>query len=225
MVYISRLFITFIIALMLFGCASFYVNPYFESTGYKAVAINPIKFLKGERYRMREYATGYRIYSAINQATANKSALTLCRRSGEPYCVLSWSGNNYIGSNEVQKFKQQNPLLVKKQTCKRSSPKGKFQCGLVDRLGESEEQLVRRYGVPTSNYQTGRTKILTYLWNQGSSYTTSNNNWARNICQHQYCPDIPYREYTVQNTWYCEWTFTIVDGIVQDWSYKGNNCY
>ncbi len=210
---------------MLFGCASTYVNPYFESTGYKAVAINPIKFLKGERYSMKDFATGYRIYSARNQAVANQSALNLCRRSGEPYCVLSWSGNIYIGNYEVQKFNQQNPLLVKKLTCKRSSNKQRFECGLGDLVGESEEQLVTKYGVPTSFYEAGRTKILTYLGNVGSSYTTKNNEWARNLCQHDYCIDIPYQEYTVKNSWYCEVTFTIVNGLVQEYSYKGNNCY
>ena len=101
----------------------------------------------------------------------------------------------------------------------------RFESKLNSFSGQTEEQVVSRLGIPTNSYQTGNTKILTYFYDYGSTYSTTNNNWARNVCQHQYCPPVPYQERTVQNRWFCEVTYRFnADSMVQ-WSYRGNSCY
>jgi hypothetical protein len=104
-------------------------------------------------------------------------------------------------------------------------PKEKLENALNSYTGLTEEQLVSTIGIPTKFYETGNTKILTYFYDYGSSYSTSNNNWARDLCQGRYCVDVPYRESTVENRWYCEITFRFNAGVMAQWSYKGNSCY
>ncbi len=105
------------------------------------------------------------------------------------------------------------------------NPKDRFENKLKSYKNLTEEQVVSALGIPSNSYETGNTKILTYFYDYGSTYRTTNNNWERNLCQGRYCVDIPYEESTVRNRWYCEVTFRFNANKMDRWSWRGNNCF
>ena len=105
------------------------------------------------------------------------------------------------------------------------SPKDRFENALNSYTGLTEEQVVSALGIPSNSYETGNTKILTYFYDYGSTYSTTNNNWARDLCQGRYCVDVPYKESTVQNRWYCEVSYRFNANRMVQWSWRGNNCF
>ena len=96
-------------------------------------------------------------------------------------------------------------ILYDEDSPRSKSPKEKFEQNLNVLVGASEESLIRSLGVPDKFYEAGNTKIITYLKNTGTKYSTTNNQ-ARNfnnnyLCKdNPYCLDVPHREQTVKKT-------------------------
>ena len=88
-------------------------------------------------------------------------------------------------------------------------------------VGHTEESLVQSWGIPTSSYFAGHTKFITYTWSN-TQYTTRTVNPNPIVCIPISCPK-PY-ERTTQNNYYCDKTFTIVNGRVNNWTWRGNGC-
>ena len=127
--------ILLILILTLSGCASYFDYPsyYLNSSGYKAIAVNPFAYLSNsghaENKRLRAGKSGYMIYSDnpdsryhsvssqnctsaySSQSCANKAAINRCILK-ENYCVLAWVGNNYVAEGNVANFVRNNSSLV-----------------------------------------------------------------------------------------------------------------
>lgn len=77
-------------------------------------------------------------------------------------------------------------------------------------IGQTEEKVISRWGLPTSTYQTGDKKYLTY--------TVSTSGYIPSIGgAGGLMPGI-----NINN--YCSTTLILQKSIVVDWSYKGNAC-
>ncbi len=103
-----------------------------------------------------------------------------------PIFLLSACGNQSVKSN--QKIPLSNPKQVK------------YEQTLQNWKDKTEEQLVKKWGIPTKTRESGDKKYLSYK--KENNFSINENNF--NL--------------------YCETTFTLKKGIVVDWKYKGNNC-
>lgn len=100
----------------------------------------------------------------------------------------------------------------------------KYQTILDTWVGHPEHKLVRSWGPPQSVYESEGVKYLTYtnsrnvvLGQTNSSYTTT---VIGNTAYTTGSPGSPGRNYAMT----CQTTFEIRDGVIQSWSYKGNDC-
>lgn len=85
----------------------------------------------------------------------------------------------------------------------------KYQRNLQYWIGREEEELVTKWGVPTSVYPLDSKKLLLYRQNFGTSgYAT---------------PMYGSAYVQTQPVW-CETTFIIVDKKITDFNIKGNSC-
>ena len=122
-------------------------------------------------------------------------------------------------------------VLYDEDSPRSKSPKETFEENLNVLVGLSEESLIRSLGVPDKFYEAGNTKIITYIKNTGTKYSTTNNQAKRNfnnnyLCKdNPYCLDVPYKEQTVRKDYFCEITFNLYNNLITETSYKGNSCY
>jgi len=86
-------------------------------------------------------------------------------------------------------------------------------------VGSSEENLVQSWGIPANSYIAGNTKFITYS-HRNTQYTTRTINPI--VCNQYSCPKSYDR--TTQNNYGCDMTFSIVNGVVTRWTWKGNSC-
>lgn len=99
-----------------------------------------------------------------------------------------------------------------------------FEKILQDSVGRPEADLIQAWGPPSSVYESGESKYLT--WQRGSS---------------GYVPGVAptYRTYAIGNTLYtqptggspgfaytnhCKYTLELVRGVVRSWRWEGNAC-
>ena len=90
-------------------------------------------------------------------------------------------------------------------------------------IGSTEERLILSWGIPTNIYFSDNTKFITFT-RSSTSYSTHT---IPPIlpCNDQVFPyDCSPKTTTSKNTYYCDKTFQVVNGIVTRWSYRGNNC-
>lgn len=76
----------------------------------------------------------------------------------------------------------------------------KYEQSLQNWKDKTEEQLIKKWGNPTKTTVSGNKKYLLYKKEDIFSVNGSSYNL------------------------YCNTTFTIKNGVVADWKYKGNNC-
>ncbi|MCH2276460.1 hypothetical protein [Thalassospira sp.] len=92
-------------------------------------------------------------------------------------------------------------------------------------VGQSEQSLIASWGPPTSHYDAGNAKYLTYS-NQGSMTlpgtqpTYQSTVIGNQIYTTSYGGSAPT---TIALS--CQQTFTVVRGYITSWRYQGNNCY
>jgi hypothetical protein len=91
-------------------------------------------------------------------------------------------------------------------------------------VGAKETELVSNWGVPDGFYESGSTKYLTYK-NSSSGYVEGTPaNYTTTI--------VGGMAYTTSSggtsgysyNYNCDTTFSIRNGTISSWSYKGNNC-
>jgi hypothetical protein len=100
----------------------------------------------------------------------------------------------------------------------------KYERNLNSWLGADEVSLVRQWGAPQQAYETGGSKFLVYSSNgnivlpgQAPAYTT---NVYGNTAY-----TTPVGGYPAQNIALdCVTTFEVANGVVSNWTWKGNNC-
>lgn len=91
-------------------------------------------------------------------------------------------------------------------------------------MGSSESQLIAQWGVPSSVYESGGVKYLTYR-NSASGFVpgTPASYQSTVVGNTVYTNRIGGSPGFMINRW-CDTTFTIRDGTIIHWSWKGNGC-
>lgn len=92
-------------------------------------------------------------------------------------------------------------------------------------VGSSEQSLIESWGPPSSHYISGNTKYLTYssqgsMTIPGTQPTYQSTVIGNQIYTNSYGGTAPT---TINLS--CQQTFTVENGYIKSWSYKGNNCY
>ena len=77
-------------------------------------------------------------------------------------------------------------------------------------VGSSEAQLIQTWGIPDSTYSTGGVKFITYEANSQRDVYKPTLGGERRFAGTVYLN--------------CEQTFQIVNGIITNYNWKGNNC-
>lgn len=100
----------------------------------------------------------------------------------------------------------------------------KFETLLNSWVGSTEDQLVRRWGPPSSTYETGGTKYLTYVQSSSGyvpgvapSYQTQ---VIGNTAYTRPTGGMPGYGYTDR----CTVNFAVQNGQIVSWRYEGNMC-
>ncbi len=75
-------------------------------------------------------------------------------------------------------------------------------------MGLPELALIRAWGPPSSSYETGGSRFLTYQW-RGNSYVVATGS-----------PIVPA---AIVGKW-CDTTFEYRAGVAVSWRYQGNGC-
>lgn len=101
---------------------------------------------------------------------------------------------------------------------------GKYGQILDTWMGSTESQLISKWGIPSSVYESGGVKYLTYS-NSSSGYVpgTAPSYQSTVIGNTVYTNRIGGTPGFVVNSW-CDTTFTTRDGVIVHWSWKGNAC-
>lgn len=93
-------------------------------------------------------------------------------------------------------------------------------------IGKTEYELVQKAGIPTSIYEMGNTKILSYKSSKTRYETQSTNKYFRDAACNGplpgYCPKERFE--SVERTTYCEYRYTIEGGIIKSTFWEGNYC-
>ena len=100
-----------------------------------------------------------------------------------------------------------------------------FEDNLSTWMGATEEQLVMSWGPPTSVYEAGDLKYLS--WSSAGSMTLpgSSPTYHTNVIGNKaYTTAIGGSAPTTINL-NCQTTMVIKGGLVSSWQWKGNNCY
>lgn len=89
-------------------------------------------------------------------------------------------------------------------------------------FGSTEEQLVESWGVPTSFYELGGKRYLTYSNSSqamvGGTAPTTTYDYYGNAYTSGGSPPILV-------TSNCTIIMVVEDGLISEWKYEGNNCY
>lgn len=100
----------------------------------------------------------------------------------------------------------------------------KYEKALNSWLGSSELELVRQWGPPQQAYEAGGSKFLVYsnsgtvyIPGQAPSYQT---NYYGNTAYTTPYGGVPAQNIAVS----CETTFEVVDDVITNWTWRGNNC-
>ena len=93
-------------------------------------------------------------------------------------------------------------------------------------LGGTEDNLISKWGVPSHVYESGTKKYLTYyksrsFYTPGVApyYQTTYYQWTGTAYTSEYGGSAGYKV-----NYYCETTFTVVNGVITDWRWQGNSC-
>jgi hypothetical protein len=101
----------------------------------------------------------------------------------------------------------------------------KYQAVCNSWLGSSEESLISSWGIPNGgSYSTDSTKYLTYINSSnivipGQAPTYQTTIYGNTAYTTQYGGSAP----TTVN-FHCTTTFTVKDGVISNYSFRGNNC-
>jgi hypothetical protein len=92
-------------------------------------------------------------------------------------------------------------------------------------VGHSEQTLIEAWGPPSSYYQSGSMKYLTYS-NQGSiTLPGTQPTYRSTVIGNQIYTNAYGGSAPTTINLSCQKTFTIKNDFVTSWSYKGNGCY
>jgi hypothetical protein len=100
----------------------------------------------------------------------------------------------------------------------------RYEASLDPWLGKTERELVMGWGVPDKQYQLDEhTKMISYIAYDAVDYPGSMTSCfgmgGSRLLLNNCVGDYPTRQ-----TFYCETIFTVVNGRVNRWGHKGNNC-
>jgi hypothetical protein len=100
-----------------------------------------------------------------------------------------------------------------------------YEASLDGWIGKTEKELVMSWGIPDKQYQISQnSKMVSYISTESAVYPSGlstcfgavNGNTITTNCMGNLPP-------VVQN-YYCETFFTLVDGHIDRWGHKGNDC-
>lgn len=101
---------------------------------------------------------------------------------------------------------------------------GKYKEILNSWVGSSESSLISSWGIPSSVYETNGLKYLTFR-NNSTGYLPGTPGTAQTTI----IGNTAYTNYYggtsgVMLNFNCETTFVVSDGVISNWSYRGNAC-